>query len=111
MALDVNGYNATFKSFVEFAQQSVNANDAKAVANAKIQRPLGGRKMIEADLYRPGNYSIVDGKQDILPPDGGFGFSFPGEERFITNGSEAGRANILKVGDKVEAMCGRVHAK
>ena len=36
MALDVNGYNATFKSFVEFAQQSVNANDAKAVANAKI---------------------------------------------------------------------------
>ncbi len=111
MALDVNGYNATFKSFVEFAQQNVDANDAKAVANAKIQRPLGGRNMIEADLYRPGNYSIVDGKQDILPPDGGFGFSFPGGERFITNGSEAGRANIQKVGDKVEALCGRVHAK
>ena len=111
MALDVNGYNATFKSFVEFAQQNVDANDAKAVANAKIQRPLGGRNLIGGDLYRPGNYSIVDGQQDILPPDGGFGFSFPGEECFITNGSEAGRANIQKVGDKVEALCGRVHAK
>ena len=47
----------------------------------------GGRNLIGGDLYRPGNYSIVDGQQDILPPDGGFGFSFPGEERFITNGS------------------------
>ena len=36
MALDVNGYNSRFRSFVEFAQQRVDANDAKAVIDAKI---------------------------------------------------------------------------
>ena len=46
MPLDINGYNSTFNNFVQFAQQRVNANDAKAVADAKIQQPLGGRKVI-----------------------------------------------------------------
>ena len=46
MALDVNGYNSRFRSFVEFAQQRVDANDAKAVIDAKIQQPLGGRKIL-----------------------------------------------------------------
>ena len=61
MALDINGYNATFKSFVDFAQQRVNANDAKAVAEAQIQTPLGGRKIVAvtqtmtADLAVPGS--------------------------------------------------------
>ena len=71
----------------------------------------GGRNLIGGDLCRPGNYSIVDGQEDILPIHGGFGFNFPGEERFITNASQDGRANIQKVGDKVEALCGRVHTK
>ena len=46
MALDINGYNATFNSFVQFAQQRVDANDAKAVADAKVQQPLGGRRIV-----------------------------------------------------------------
>ena len=71
----------------------------------------GGRNMIEADLYRPANYSIVGGQQDILPEDAGFGFNFPGEKRFVTNGSPDGRANMTKVGDKVEEMCGPTHIK
>ena len=31
MALDINGYNATFRAFVNFAQQREAANDGKAV--------------------------------------------------------------------------------
>ena len=69
----------------------------------------GGRKELESDLYRPSNYSVVGGQQDILPPDAGFGFNFPGEGRFITNG--ANRGNIAKVGDKVLKLCGPVHEK
>ena len=47
MALDINtGYNATFKAFADFAQQRVNANDAKAVADAHVQKPLGGRNIL-----------------------------------------------------------------
>ena len=46
MALDINGYNSVFKSFVDFAKQRVNANDAKAIADAKFQKPLGGRTVL-----------------------------------------------------------------
>ena len=47
MALDVNtGYSNVFKTFVDFAQQRVNANDASAIADAHVQKPLGGRKII-----------------------------------------------------------------
>lgn len=52
MALDVNGYNSRFRSFVEFAQQRVDANDAKAVIDAKIQQPLGGRKILAVTQSR-----------------------------------------------------------
>ena len=31
MVLDVNGYNSAFRSFVDFAQLRVDANDSKAV--------------------------------------------------------------------------------
>ena len=34
MALDINGYNATFKAFTDFATQSVEAGKSKAVARA-----------------------------------------------------------------------------
>ena len=46
MKLDANGYTSTFNSFVKFAQQRVEANDAKAVAEAKLPQPLGGRKIL-----------------------------------------------------------------
>ena len=46
LTLDVNGYNSTFRAFTEFAQRRVNANDAKAVAGARIQQPLGGRTIV-----------------------------------------------------------------
>jgi len=72
----------------------------------------GGREAIEGDLYRPQNYSLISDGKDLLPQDGsGFGFKFPGEERFITNQNPQLRPNITKVGDKVEEMCGKVHAK
>ena len=35
MALDINGYNATFKAFTDFAAQSVNVGDAKAIARVE----------------------------------------------------------------------------
>ena len=41
MPLDLNGCNAA-KAFADFAQQSVNANDAKAIAGATFQKPFGG---------------------------------------------------------------------
>ena len=71
----------------------------------------GGRSAIEGDLYRPEDYSFGPNEPGLLGADCGFGFIFPGENRFVTNGSAAGRANITLVGDKVEAMCGRVHPK
>ena len=52
------------------------------------------------------------GSSQLGQQDGsGFGFKFPGEERFITNQNPQLRPNITKVGDKVEEMCGKVHAK
>ena len=53
MALDINGYNATFNSFVQFAQQRVDANDAKAIADADVHRqPLGGRRILAVSQAR-----------------------------------------------------------
>ncbi len=51
MALDVNGYNSTFKSFVEFAQQRVDANDSKAVKAMLLSdydsgKPLTARRIM-----------------------------------------------------------------
>ena len=47
MALDINGYNATFNEFVRFAQRNANVGDEKAVASARIQtEPLEGRKIV-----------------------------------------------------------------
>ena len=48
MALDINGYNATFKAFTDFATQSVNAGDTKAIARAGEGGPLAGRTITAA---------------------------------------------------------------
>ena len=46
MPIDVNGYNSVFKNFVQFAQQRVDANKAKAVVTASITKPLEGRAIM-----------------------------------------------------------------
>jgi len=74
----------------------------------------GGRKLIEGDLYRPDfcYHFKNDLKTPLLNPapgQGGFGFTFPGENKFYTNSSQQGRANIQHVADKVIEMCGTVH--
>ena len=43
--LDANGYTSDFQSFVDFAQQRKDENDAKAIANYKVSN-LGGRKTV-----------------------------------------------------------------
>ncbi len=48
MALDISGYNATFKAFTDFAAQSVNAGDTKAIARAGEGGPLAGRTITAA---------------------------------------------------------------
>lgn len=46
MSLDLNtGYSNVFKTFVDFAQKRVDANDATAIADAHAN-PLGGRKVL-----------------------------------------------------------------
>jgi len=71
----------------------------------------GGRKALHADLDRGVGYVSGSEKKLYLGEHADFGFNFPGEERFVTNGSAEGTANIDKVGDKVEKMCGPVHVK
>ena len=44
MPIDVNGYNNTFSSFVQFAQSNVDAGNKKAIAN--VGGPLGGRTIV-----------------------------------------------------------------
>lgn len=51
MALDINGYNNTFTQFVNFAQQKMQAGEAKAVAEANIRKsPLDGRKILAVSM-------------------------------------------------------------
>ena len=38
MALDINGYNSAFKSFVDFAQNQIDKHQAKAIADARIKK-------------------------------------------------------------------------
>ena len=67
----------------------------------------GGRKLLAADLDRGVGYVSVAENKLHLGEHPDFGFNFPGEGRFVTNGTAEGQANI----DKVEAMCGKVHPK
>ncbi len=75
-----------------------------------------GRKLLAADLDRPNYTHFCDKttkelyvKPDVSTGNYGFGFNFPGEDKFYTNGKPQGVANIQRVGDKVEEMCGKVH--
>ena len=56
MAIDINGYNAAFKAFADFAQQRVAANDAKAVAKANLPQPLAGRNIL----------AVTESKADLI---------------------------------------------
>ncbi|MCR5413397.1 MAG: hypothetical protein K6F50_01555 [Kiritimatiellae bacterium] len=73
--------------------------------------PAGSRKIMDGDLYRPSNYAdTFTHQKDILPSDGGFGFRFPGvPDRIQTGPTAEGRANVERVGDEVEKLCGKVH--
>lgn len=51
MAIDINGYNATFKAFTEFATKNVDAGRGKAIARAPVDvqaGPLTGRSITAA---------------------------------------------------------------
>ena len=53
MALDINGYNAVFKKFTDFAQAKVDAGQTKAIADAHLQQPLlGGRRVLAVSTAR-----------------------------------------------------------
>ena len=73
----------------------------------------GGRDLLRADLDRPDFcYRFkTDMETPLLQFDRqpGFGFKFPGQEKFHTNATAQGKANIQRVGDSVVAMCGAVH--
>ena len=68
----------------------------------------GGRSLVAADADRPANYAIKDGQQNILDANAGFGFTFPDGTRLVTNGAH--KDNIPTVCNKIESLCGRVHA-
>ena len=65
------------------------------------------RDQFEGDVNRPAGYTMNG--QELLPPDGGFRFTFPDGSSYKTNASDEGRANVPTVADKVEALCGAVH--
>ena len=65
------------------------------------------RDQFTGDVVRPVGYTVND--QELLPPDGGFRFTFPDGSSYKTNGSAEGRASIPTVADKAEALCGAVH--
>lgn len=52
MALDVNGYNAAFGKFVQFAQENRNVDKGRAILDAKIESPLNGRKILSIGVAR-----------------------------------------------------------
>ncbi|MBQ7609350.1 MAG: hypothetical protein IJU76_15490, partial [Desulfovibrionaceae bacterium] len=72
-----------------------------------------GIELLRTDLNRPSNlYKFRnDPKTPLMKNNEGFGFTFPGEEKFYTNASDSGKKNIELVGKKVIDMCGPVHAK
>ncbi|MBQ8125828.1 MAG: hypothetical protein IJ173_08090 [Kiritimatiellae bacterium] len=64
MALDINGYNATFKAFTDFATQSVEAGDTKAIARAGEGGPLAGRTITAAKGDFIGNVGRFSANRD-----------------------------------------------
>ena len=70
------------------------------------------RKGLAADLNRPEGYSHKDGSgEPLLKTAPGFTFNFPGGTSLVTNSSEQGKANIPKVMDKLEGLCGKSHPR
>ncbi|MBQ7738398.1 MAG: hypothetical protein IJT59_01920 [Desulfovibrionaceae bacterium] len=72
-----------------------------------------GIDAIKGDLYRPAGYNFRDSPKkqlvDTSTDRWGFGFNFPNEEKFYTNGKPQCKKNVALVGEKVIAMCGAVH--
>ena len=54
MALDINGYNATFRAFTEFATQAVNAGKSNAIARVgEGDGSLAGRVLLRRRAEHP----------------------------------------------------------
>ena len=50
MAVELNGYNATFQQFVDFAQKRMSVGDEEAIANAEMSGDrLSGRSIVSID--------------------------------------------------------------
>lgn len=75
--------------------------------------PDGIRDQMELDLIRPANYFMAGdpGHPLIADETRGFGVTFTGGERLVTNGAEAGRENARRVTEKVKELCGAVHSR
>ena len=57
MALDINGYNETFRAFVDFAQAKAAANDKKAIARGTLENgAFAGHEVVAADNDRVGKW-------------------------------------------------------
>ena len=67
-ALDVNGYNAQFRNFVDFAQTQVEANPTKgqkAVAKMGEATPLGDRTITANNDDKVGKWKRADDVKDM----------------------------------------------
>ena len=119
LAMEFTG--CTFEEIVPMLRGGAMAPMPKHLASGSMTLSnfdgtvAGGRKMIGDDLDRPDCcYCFASDTTTHLvthEQQPGFGFTFPGEEKFYTNGSQQGRANITRVGDKVVEMCGAVHVE
>jgi hypothetical protein len=67
------------------------------------------RREVQGDINRPDNYMYKGGKH--LLAETSFRFNLPGEEPIATNATPEGKANVTKVMDKLEALCGKTHVQ
>ncbi|MBQ7617296.1 MAG: hypothetical protein IJS50_00315 [Desulfovibrio sp.] len=118
VSLTMENSGATFEEVVQALREKQVLQQPKYFSSGSM--PLekmdgttsGGRKLIGDDLYRPDFcYRFTnDLSVPLLDANGnGFGFTFPGADKFYTNGTQQGRENVQLVGDKVVELCGAVH--
>ncbi len=117
VVLAMQNSGATFEETVSALRNGTALPVPQYLSTGTIDLPSfdgttsGGRKLLEGDLMRPDFCYNQNGNRLLKPdPNGGFGFTFPGENRFYTNGSQQGQNNIQRVCDKVAELCGPVHA-
>ena len=65
MALDINGYSNVFKTFVDFAQRRVDANDEYAIADAHVGKILANPDNLNERGLEDINYLLSEIRKDI----------------------------------------------